>query len=329
MITNYQVQKEDFEGLYRKWQRMTDELSWSSPFSWPPWLKAWWDAYEGEMKPCFLSFWEEDKLLGIAPLICDNHRAFFMGSEDVCDYQEFPICEGRESDFFSALLNHLERAKIKELVIPSLKAETLSLHYLPKIAQARGLEVDCQPKDVVLERELTPSWEDYLYVLNKKQRHELRRKLRRLDEAGTISFLWLDQFHQIVKNFDLFLDLFRKSNPEKQKFLTSGREAFFRSLLNNLGAEGYWRLGVLKLEGLVVSMTWCLDDQKVVYLYNSSYCPQYQHLSVGLMCKVLSIKESINQGRMKFSFLKGGELYKYRLGGKESLLYRLKVVLSK
>jgi CelD/BcsL family acetyltransferase involved in cellulose biosynthesis len=48
---------------------------------------------------------------------------------------------------------------------------------------------------------------------------------------------------------------------------------------------------------------------------------------VGLMCKILSIKDAIETGRKKYDFLKGAETYKYRLGGIEVPLSYCKINL--
>jgi CelD/BcsL family acetyltransferase involved in cellulose biosynthesis len=72
----------------------------------------------------------------------------------------------------------------------------------------------------------------------------------------------------------------------------------------------------------------CFDYNNILYLYNSGFDPQYDVVSVGLMSKVLTIQESIRQGKRKFEFLKGNEIYKERLGGHEIPLCRCKVDLS-
>jgi CelD/BcsL family acetyltransferase involved in cellulose biosynthesis len=50
-------------------------------------------------------------------------------------------------------------------------------------------------------------------------------------------------------------------------------------------------------------------------------------LSVGLLSKVLCIKDSIERGKKRFDFLKGREAYKYRLGGREVPIYNCQIVL--
>ncbi len=51
-------------------------------------------------------------------------------------------------------------------------------------------------------------------------------------------------------------------------------------------------------------------------------------MSVGVLSKVLCIKDSIERGKKKFDFLKGDERYKYHLGGQEVRLYRCRIVIG-
>ena len=54
-------------------------------------------------------------------------------------------------------------------------------------------------------------------------------------------------------------------------------------------------------------------------------CPRAGDLSPGLLCKAFYIQDAIEQGKKTFDFLKGGEAYKYRMGGRETPIYRVKI----
>ena len=88
------------------------------------------------------------------------------------------------------------------------------------------------------------------------------------------------------------------------------------------------KLGVLELDTLPVAMIMCFDYNGCLYLYNSGYDPQYTSLSVGLLSKVLCIKESIQEGKKRFDFLKGDETYKHHLGGREVPLSRCRITIK-
>jgi CelD/BcsL family acetyltransferase involved in cellulose biosynthesis len=91
---------------------------------------------------------------------------------------------------------------------------------------------------------------------------------------------------------------------------------------------GLLRLGILQLNKVPAAMTIGFDYDDSHYLYNSAYDPQFSYLSVGLLCKILCLKESIEKGKKKWNFLKGGEPYKYRLGGQEIPLYSCQITIT-
>ena len=110
--------------------------------------------------------------------------------------------------------------------------------------------------------------------------------------------------------------------------MTTQMESFFRSLAETMAEAGLLRLGILELNALPVAMTMGFDYNDTMYLYNSGYDPDYSYLSVGLLSKVLGIKESIQRGTRKFDFLKGGEPYKYHLGGREIPLHNCQITIK-
>ena len=114
---------------------------------------------------------------------------------------------------------------------------------------------------------------------------------------------------------------------DKAEFMTVKMESFFRSIVEAMAAARLLRLGVLKVDDLPMAAVMCFDYQGTIYLYNSGYDPRYSSLSVGILSKVLCIQDSIQRGRTRFDFLKGAEEYKYRLGGKEILLYNCQIEL--
>ena len=127
---------------------------------------------------------------------------------------------------------------------------------------------------------------------------------------------------------DTFLKLFAESREDKATFLTARMESFFRLLADTMAEAGRLRFGILELDTLPVAMIMVFDYNDCIYLYNSGYDPRYTSLSVGLLCKILCIKESIKDGKERFDFLKGDERYKYQLGGIELPLSRCQITIK-
>ncbi len=269
-----------------------------------------------------------EKITGIAPLMVRDRRASFIGSIDVCDYLDFVVVPEKEEDFFSVLLDDLRQKGINHLDLRPLRPDSTVLTHLVGIAQNQGYKVLCQPEDVSVELDLPATWEEYLGILTTKQRHEVRRKLRRLSEAGKVDYHLIVDSTAVNNAMDTFLKMFAASRQDKATFLTARMESFFRSLADKMAKAGLLRLGILELDTMPTAMVTCFDYNDCMYLYNSAYDPQFNHLSAGLLCKVLCIKECIQEGKKRFDFLKGSETYKYHLGGREVPLYSCQIAIK-
>ncbi len=318
---SYTVTQESFDSLASYWTRPTHSLSWNIVFVLPPWLEVWWRAFSTGVELNLVAVREEGEIIGLAPLKVSRKTASFIGSADVCDYLDFVVAPGRETDFFSVLLDDLKQRGVDRLELRPVRPDSTVLTKLVDIIKQRGGEVLCQPEDVSFEMDLPTTWDEYLESLTTKQRHEVRRKLRRLLEAGKINYRSMKDNAGLAGFMDTFLKQFVISREDKADFMTPQMEAFFRSMAGTMAQAGLLRLGVLELDTQPVAMLLGFDYNGVMYLYNSAFDPQYRELSVGLLSKVLCIKDSIEEGKRKFDFLKGNETYKQHLGGREVPIY--------
>ncbi len=326
---SYTVTQESFESLTSFWTDSSHRLKWGSVFVLPSWLEVWWREFQPETELYLGAVKQQSDIVGIASLQVKGEKAFFIGSADVCDYLDFVIVPGRENEFFNVLLDDLRQQGITHLDLKLLRSDSTVITNLVDMARNRGFEVLCREEAVTVELDLPATWEEYLAGLDKKQRHEVRRKLRRLWEAGKVDYHCLEVSPQEVGALtDTFLKLFALSRGEKAEFMTARMESFFRSLAKAMAELGLLRLGVLQLDKVPAAVTIGFDYDDSHYLYNSAYDPQFSYLSVGLLCKVLCLKESIERGKEKWNFLKGGEPYKYQLGGQEIPLYNCQITIK-
>ena len=124
-----------------------------------------------------------------------------------------------------------------------------------------------------------------------------------------------------------FLALFRSNRSDKAEFMNDRMDSFFRVLSVALNKARILKLFFLDFDERPVAATMCFNYQSTMYLYNNGYDKRFGSLSVGLLGKVLSIKESIHCGKKTYDFLKGSEVYKRRLGGQPVQLYRCLIEL--
>jgi len=324
---SYTVTQESFDSLATYWAKPTHSLPWNIIFVLPAWLEVWWQAFGTGAELNLAAVREGGEIIGLAPLKVEGKTASFVGSADVCDYLDFIIAPGQEADFFNVLLDDLKGQGINRLDLRPVRPDSMVLTNLVDIIKKRGGEVLCQPEDVSFEMDLPVTWEDYLESLTTKQRHEVRRKLRRLLEVGKIDYRCFKAGEGLNDFMSTFLKLFTLSREDKADFMTPQMESFFRSLAEAMAGIGLLSTGVLELDTRPVAMILGFDYNDCMYLYNSAFDPQYQALSVGLLSKVLCIKASIEEGKKRFDFLKGDETYKHHLGGREVPIYGCQITI--
>jgi CelD/BcsL family acetyltransferase involved in cellulose biosynthesis len=303
-------------------------LAWSSVYVLPDWMEVWWQVFGSEADMRIRTLRAEEKVIGIAPLMVKNGIAYLIGDTDVCDYHDFIITPGQEVEFYNLILDDLKKNGIRHLDLKHLRPDSTVVTSLREIAERRRYPVVCNQDALSLEIDLPAHWDEYLATLSSKQRHEVRRKLRRLFEEGQVEYRFTTDDTAIPATLDIFFRMFVESRQDKAAFLTEKMKSFFVLLADRMARKGLLKLGTLFLNEQPLAEIMCFDYNRCLYLYNSGYDPNYTSLSAGLACKVLAIKASIEQGYQRFDFLKGAEPYKYRLGGKEVPLYRCQITLT-
>jgi CelD/BcsL family acetyltransferase involved in cellulose biosynthesis len=293
----------------------------------PVWLKAWWNEFGNGWVPCVLAVQSESRTIGIAPLRIRKKEAHFIGDVNVCDYLDFIVEPGREKEFVTAVVRHMRQLGIRRLDLRALRPDSVAFRHLPGSEGSMPCETSVEQEDVSYELNLPRTWEDYLATLDAHQRHELRRKLRRLQEVGQPRHRVVNEPDEVGAYLPTFLDLFRSSRPEKSEFMTDAMTVFFRSVVQALSELRVLQLHLIEMKGAVAAAALCFEYGSTTYLYNSGYDRRFKSLSVGLIGKLFTIRESIERGRETYDFLKGNEPYKKRLGGKPLPLYRCRMTI--
>jgi len=296
---------------------ISSKLRWEPLFILPAWLGVWKNSFAAAATDRCLVVREDDNVIGIAPLIISGTDASIIGSVNVCDYFDFPVVPGKETVFYANLLQYLKTSGIKTLDAQVCRPDATIITHLAPAARKLGHDVALAPDEVSPEIVLPFTWDEYVQSLETKQRHELRRKLRRFEAAGEITSKFITSPAEVPAFTNLFLKMFTESREDKADFLTPAMEQYFRRNFQGMAETGIFRGFILELDRQPVAALAAYDYHDVVYLYNSGFERQYDYLSVGIISKALLIKDSIEQRKNKFDFLKGSEPYKFHLGGKE------------
>lgn len=317
------VCREEFGDLVPQWGALLDRSAQDTLFLDPRWQWLWWRELAGDAQPLLVSLREEGTLVGLAPLMRRGGVLSFIGGPDLFDYHDFVVARGWEETFLQCLVDFLAGEEWDLVDLRSIPEGSPTLGLLPALARRRGLECTAEAEGVAPGLPLPSSWEEYLRLLTRKDRHELRRKLRRLYSSARVRLVCLSTPQEVAPAVDDFLRLMRASSPEKDLFLTPERERFFRRLAVESAGWGLLRLFLLEVDGERAAGVLCFDYKGSRLLYNSGFDPRFSWLSVGLLAKALCLQDAVEKGLSYFDFLRGDEDYKYDLGARDRRLYTL------
>ncbi|MBR9980965.1 MAG: GNAT family N-acetyltransferase [Desulfatitalea sp.] len=320
------VKKISFETFFTIWQQTRNTWPWACPFTLPFWLETVHRHLGAPGVPHILAVYGPNGPVGVMPLALDGDTARFLGDPDVCDYQDLIGAPDAAPLILAVVLAHLVKQGVRRLDWQTLRPDALVLAALRQHAP-HLTSLTIEPDDVTYEIDLAENWEGYLQQLSGKQRHEVRRKVRRLENEGRFDYRLVDGKRPLDGTVDAFVALFRRNRQDKAAFMSGAMADYFRALIQRLAENGLLRLYMLDVHDHPAASVLCFDHAGVRYLYNSGYDADYDHLSVGILSKVFSIRSAIEMGCHRFDFLKGAETYKKRTGGGELALYRCRAHL--
>ena len=318
-----------FRDAQEEWDSILRDSPVASIFLSPQWQEVWWENFSGVREMTGFSVPAPGGgLNALASLSRLDNTIGFVGAPDTFDYNDFLVRPGFEEAFYRTLLDVLDGWEWDDLRLDSLIEDSPTLAYLPEMARGRGYSVEVEYEDVTSGVALPDDWEQFLGLLSKKDRHELRRKLRRLDSHTGWRWYCLTAPDDVMASFDEFLALMRMSRTDKEEYMTPERERFFHALARRMAELDRIRLFFMELDGARVAASLCFDYGSARLLYNSGYDPGFSYYSVGLLLHAMCVRDAIEQGIGYFDFLRGPEPYKAHLGGRQKSLYRMVVKRS-
>jgi len=309
------IQREPAE-LVPAWSALATKRQPPSIFLTPEWIAVA-RAHETS-EPITLAFGDR----GVAALAREADGTITLAGGQLTDEQDVVAAAGAEAEIATSVARWIVEQRPPRVRLEYVPEERPTLDAFAAALTAGGYSATVARQIVSPVLDLPESYETYVRSLGKKERHELRRKARRLESAGAASFRFAADAERSAV-LDRFFALHRLSRGEKAGFMTPQMERFFRDVADALAPLGRLRLGVLSLGGADVAVLFGFALGRVIALYNAAYDPGLASLSVGIVSHAWAVREAIAQGYRTYDLLRGDEPYKYDLGARDRWLARL------
>lgn len=329
---------EEFDALKDEWNTLLSCSASHVPFLRHEYLAAWWRTLGGGEwsygELYIVTARRPDGQLGaVAPFFFTNNKdgepaLMLLGSVEISDYLDVVICPQGIPAFVDALFEHLDGPQAppwKVLDFYNLLESSPTLPALEAAAGQRGWAYQVERLQHCPYIPLPGDWEAYLAAIDKKQRHEIRRKLRRA-ESNDVPVRWYISTDEASLEADIeaFLGLMEQ-DPEKRGFLTEAMRAQMRLIMQVAFHGGWLQLAFLEVGGVKAAAYLSFDYEGHIWVYNSGLDFSFSAISPGWVLLGYLLQWAIENQRQAFDFMRGDEEYKYRFGALDRLIVRATV----
>jgi CelD/BcsL family acetyltransferase involved in cellulose biosynthesis len=327
---------EAFSRLEQEWKTLLPRSGADTIFMTWDWQKTWWEWFGQGLRLCVVTIRDGKELVGLVPLYAEanatDQRTFRLaGGVELSDYLDLVVtADSREAQTYEVFWRWLTNDggdSWSLLDLHNVPASSPSIRRLPALAEASGdFLVSLDMEEVCPVIALPSTWDEYLSSLSKKERHEIRRKLRKINREASFGHYYANDPASLHGDVQDFIALHRMSAGPKNVFMDEQKQGFFHALSEVALQNGWLRLAFLLVNGVKASAMLCFRYRDAFQVYNSGYNPElYPELSTGIVLLAYCVQDAIEDGLAFFDFLRGEEEYKYRFGAHRTEIYNLKV----
>jgi CelD/BcsL family acetyltransferase involved in cellulose biosynthesis len=329
---------DEFHNLSEEWNSLLSVSASHVPFLRHEYQTAWWRTLGG-------GEWAEGDLYivttrrmdgalsGIAPLFYTRNREgenamMLIGSIEISDYLDVIARSEDLHIFLEALLDYLSTPQFPSWDVLdwyNILEDSQTLPALASAARRCGFSYTQERLQHCPFIPLPGDWEAYLAGIDKKQRHEIRRKMRRA-ESSDVPVRWY--IVQDEASLDAQVeDFFRlmAQDEAKRAFLTETMRTQMHASAKAAFQAGWLQLAFLEVGGEKAAGYFNFDYDNRIWVYNSGIDARFGALSPGWVLLGRLLEWANDHQRTSFDFLRGSEDYKYRFGGIDRYIVRAQV----
>ena len=324
-------------------------LAAGAPFLSSHWLHTWWRHFGSHGSLYVLTVRDAGgDLVGIAPWWLDVSAAQgrvirFLGCGEVCtDYLSLLVAKQQEDQVIDAIARWLTDAAAgrtgnRNDAWDLMHVEGIAAHDSPmtklieRLAWA-GNRVRSESGTRCWRIALPESWDEYLAMMSKSHRKQVRRVERRLLDSGRAVLKTACQPSQLDAAMSVLVDLHqrrRRSLNEPGCFSSPRFHRFLHEAANELAAAGRLRVHWIELDGQAVAAEFHVCGNGVTYAYQAGVDPEQLDAEPGRIINIATIKAALSRGDAAFDFLRGDEPYKAHWRAEPQPMLDVRVVPSR
>jgi CelD/BcsL family acetyltransferase involved in cellulose biosynthesis len=321
----------DWQELAPQWNRLLEESESATFFLTWEWLSSWAECCFDNYRSLFiLSFYEKDKLVGIAPFYIQKKKAGlfrlreirFLGTPEAgSDYLSVFARKGREQKVANALYDYLTMGEGKkvwdQLNLHEIPANSLFLlHFMARI-ESRGKFVEVSLNSYCPRMKLPETEEEFYAMLSPGWRKKFKQDIRVINREQAV-YHSVSQDDNISQKMKEFFRLYEVKGGRSVNRI----KAILELMIAKYNSEPPILIDLLAIDGRNVAGLVHLKYQSTLSMYLMAVDKDYNpKVSLGNSLIGQSIKNAIAARYSVYDFLKGEERYKFHwaTGGNRTL----------
>jgi hypothetical protein len=244
----------EFEPLQNQWGELYKACSKQTVFLTREWLTDWWKHWQPGKELWLITTWSEGKLVGAAPLIMTVVRiygltyrlVYSLGAPNTDESDFFTL--GKDIEVLGALCDYLQsqRSLWDALELNEFHLENPAAKFVKSYFATRGCVIRAK-SNIHYHIPITGAWDGYWKKLSKNLRHNIERRLRRVQENHQLGLQVIEGRDVTWDDFESIFTVNAKGNyPEKYK---SEQELnFHRELMERMRNKNWIRIAILRFD---------------------------------------------------------------------------------
>jgi CelD/BcsL family acetyltransferase involved in cellulose biosynthesis len=293
------------QALDDEWAALADACQ-ASPFLYPGVVRAWATAFAPG--PIELATVRRDgALVAALPVVRQRGRIASAGNWHTVESGMIAVDDAAANAAAAAVFSTRPRSVTLEL-LDAASAATLRAQ-----ATRAGFRT---VEETMIESpymELTGSYEELLASWSGKRRADHRRRRRRLDERGEVSFGCARGDEEAMRAYEELLELEAQGWKAAQGTsiaLSEDTARYYRELVLWGGERGWLRLHVLRLDGRALAVALGLEAHGVFYGIKMGADPALRNVSPAVLMVDEIVRDGYERGLTRFEMLGANDSYK-------------------
>lgn len=323
------------------WTALLDETPRASFFHTYQWLEAYWRHFGEQQKLRVLIVRAAGKTIGIVPLIVKAETRQY-GKLRVLTYPLdnwgawYSPIGGNQAATLTLAMRHIASTERDwdTIDLPGIDHLLTDRGRTARAMQSVGLRAIAFPNGHSEVLQFKGDWDQYLSDLDSKQRSDIRRVMRRVEECGDVTFIrhrprpacegdgnpaWTlyDQCEEVASLS------WQAKSPDGNTICDQRYRPFLRDAHEAAARLGMVDMNLLEIDGQAVAFSYNYHYHGDVFGLRTGYRTNHPQKGIGRYLILRSIQDSFTRGDHRLEMGTGGQRYKKKLGNICETPYRL------